>query len=454
MRLLSHAPFVLALSTSVAAQSSTEQQPLPSAPLGNVLLIVADDVGCDMVGLFGQRPDAPPTPTLDALAASGVSFVSTYTDPICSPTRACILTGRYGFRTGFGSAIPPSGVDHSLASSEVTLPEHLRALAPQSIDNAAIGKWHLSAPPLNVALEPNLQGFDWFEGMAGNLFLGQTYFAHTKIRNGNSIPSTTYITTEQADDALHRTRVLQEPWFMYVAFNAGHAPWHTPPANLHGYALSGNPNATPEDHYRASVEAMDTELGRLLNGMDPEVRSRTTVIFIGDNGSPNEVATPPSVPGQSKGTLYEGGVLVPLIVSGPAVRYPGSRCYSLVNSVDVFPTVLELLHTPVSETQPARRELDGVSIVPYLVTPWRAPLRDWVYASRFAPNGFGPYSTYGRMVRSSRWKLIERDTQGDLFFDMASNQGESLNLAAGPMTPQQTTAYGRAKKALREIWTQ
>lgn len=416
-----------------------------------MLLIVADDLGCDMIASFSQRPDAPPTPALDALAANGVSFVNAYTDPICSPTRAAILTGRYGFRTGFGSAILPQGPGHSLAQSELTIPEMLQQVSPWSVTSAAIGKWHLAAPPANVALHPNTQGFDWFEGMTGNLFLGQTYFAHTKVRNGTILPSTTYVTTEQVTDALHRSRVMPEPWFMYVAFNAGHAPWHVPPSNLHGYALSGNPTATPEDHYRASVQAMDTELGRLLTGMEPDVLARTTVIFIGDNGSPNEVVTAPSVSGQNKGTLYEGGVVVPLIISGPRVRHPGSRCYALVNSVDLFPTVFDVLESPLPVSTATARRIDGISLLPYLQQPWRAPLREWVYASRFSPNGFGPYTSSGRMMRSSRWKLIERDAQLDLFYDMAVPQPETNNLLGGALTLEQSKAYRRLKETIRQL---
>jgi len=418
-------------------------------PPGNVLLIVADDVGSDMIGMFGQHPAAAPTPTLDALAANGVAFMSAYTDPVCSPTRACILTGRYGFRTGMGNAILPGVVDFSLPHSEVTIPERLTAASRWHIENSAVGKWHLSAPPANVALEPNLQGFDWFSGMPGNLYLGQTYYAHTKIENGISLSSTTYVTTEQVDDAIARTQSMREPWFLYLAFNAGHAPWHVPPANLHSYALSGAPNASAPEHYRASVEALDTELGRLFASMDAAVLARTTIFFIGDNGAPNEALLPPSIPGQSKGTLYEGGIHVPLIVSGHRVQHPGSRCYSLVNSVDLFPTVLDLFDTPPSDG--TLRTLDGVSMMPYLVQPWCAPQRDWVYCGKFTPNGFGPYVAQGRMLRSARWKLIERDGQVDALYDMASAQGEQVSVYGPAMTQEQQAAYGRCKKWMRGL---
>lgn len=418
---------------------------------GNVLVVVADDLGCDMVGLFSSHPDAPPTPTLDALAASGVAFQAAYTDPVCSPTRAGILTGRYAFRTGIGSFLSPFGtVEHSLQPAETTLPEAIEALAPWPFESSAVGKWHLTAPPLNVGLAPNQQGFDWFEGVPGNLYFNQTYFAHTTVRNGVALASTTYSTTEQVDTALRRTVEMREPWLMYLAFNAGHEPWHVPPTSLHSYALSGNPADTPGDHYRASIQALDAELGRLFTSMDPAVRARTTIVLIGDNGSPNEVVTPPSIPGRSKGTLYEGGVRVPLIIAGPAVAYPGSQCNALVNSVDLFPTVLDLCGASAAAQATLRRG-DGRSLMPYLAEPWLPSQRDWVFATRFAPNGFGPYTSLGRMLRNSRWKLIERQGQSDLFFDMASAQGESVNLASGPLTQQQRAAYSRLASQLHAL---
>lgn len=425
--------------------------PQASSSPGNVLVLIADDVGCDMVSLFSGHPDAPPTPNLHALAAAGVAFQAAYTDPICSPSRACVMTGRYSFRTGVGNFLSPLGlVEHSLQPSEITLPEAVDAIAPWPFESSAIGKWHLTAPPLHVPLAPNLQGFDWFEGVPGNLYLGQTYNAHTTIRNGVGFASTTYSTTEQVNAAIARSSTMREPWLMYVAFNAGHLPWHVPPASLHSYALSGSPDATPDVHYRASVQALDTELGRLLASMDPGVRARTTFVFMGDNGSPNEVVTPPSISGRSKGTMYEGGVRVPLIIAGPTVAHPGSQCHALVNSVDLFPTVLDLCGASAAAQATLRRS-DGISLTPYLAEPWRTPLREWVFATKFLPNGYGPYTSLGRMIRNARWKLVERQGQSDLFFDMASAQGENLNLTSGPLTHQQRAAYARLAQQLRAL---
>jgi len=121
-----------------------------------------------------------------------------------------------------------------------------------------------------------------------------------------------------------------------------------------------------------------------------------------------------------------------------------------VNSGDVFPTVLDLCGASAAAQATLRRS-DGVSLTPYLAEPWRTPLREWVFATKFLPNGFGPYTSLGRMIRNARWKLIERQGQSDLFFDMASAQGENQNLASGPLTQAQRAAYGRLANQLQSL---
>jgi arylsulfatase A-like enzyme len=385
---------------------------------------------------------------IDGLAQQGILFRNAYTDPTCSPSRAEILTGRYGFRTLLGQPITEYLPEYSLQQAEVTVAEALHnACSPVSI--SAIGKWHLGSVSNGGPLHPNEQGFDWFEGTLGNLFLAtETYFLHTKVTNGTQATSTTYATTEQVDDAIARMQAMPEPWFLYLAFNAPHQPFHAPPQNLHTYHLYGDPNATPAEHYRAAIQAMDTEIGRLLASMSPGQRERTTIMFVGDNGTPNEAITPPFDAGKGKGTLYEGGVNVPLIVSGRGVRQPGRESAAMVNSVDLFPTVIELLGEKVAAAVGDDRPIDGVSMIPYLRDPAQTDLRSWVFAEKFAPNGPGPYSAVGRMARDQRWKLIQRAGQLELFFDMEGVNLERESLLPGPLTPEQYAAYARLKTVL------
>ncbi len=409
----------------------------------NVLLVVADDVGVDMLAAYGVHPNAPPTPNLDALIADGVLFERAYTPPSCSPTRAAILTGRRSFRTGLGKPIDEWLPEFALQLDERTLPEVLASGSATPIATSAIGKWHLGSVAVGDVDHPNLQGFEWFEGPFGNLFLNQDYFDYGKIRNGVRVQSQVYATTDQVDDAIARVQAMPEPWFLYLSFSSAHAPYHAPPQNLHTYTLSGDPQDTRFEHYCAMVQAMDTELGRLLAAIPAGVRSRTTVVFIGDNGSPNQVVTPPSIPSQSKGSLFEGGVRVPLVIAGRDAVAKGARCSALVESVDLFPTVVEMLAADLAQGVGDNRPIDGRSIFRYLSQPLAASQREFAVAEKFEPNGFGPYTSTGAMVRDERWKLIRRSGLPDALFDMAGVDREGVDLNDGSLTAEESAALTR-----------
>jgi arylsulfatase A-like enzyme len=415
--------------------------PPPPAPPTNVLVVVLDDWGIDNFGRYGAHPDAPPTPTLDALADIGVLFRRAYVSPTCSPTRAQILTGRHSFRIGVGEPINDWQNVPALAFDEVTLPEIFDAVAEPAIATSAVGKWHLGSVAVGGADHPTLQGFDGFSGTLGNLFFGETFTSYAKVVNGVSQPSSVYATTEQVDDALARIAAMPQPWFLYLSFNAPHKPFHVPPAHLHTYTLSGDPEQTAAEHYRAAVQALDAELGRLLASMDAEVRANTTVVVVGDNGTPNEAATPPAVDGQNKGTLYEGGVNVPLIVAGKHVEQPGRESDALVHAVDVFATLAELLEVDYRAGIGDNRPVDGLSFADVLRDPAAPGPRTSVFVERFSPNGPGPYSSQGWMVRDVRWKLMRRVGQADLFFDMQGQLREPAPLDLGALDPEQQAAY-------------
>lgn len=440
-----------AAASAAPTQADLDGEFLPPRP-GNVLIIVADDVGVDMVGQFGGHPAAPPTPNIDALCANGVSFVNTFTDPICSPTRACVLTGRYSVRSLIGRPIHEWLAGYSLPLNVPTLPKLIAQESVWPVAMSAIGKWHLGTINNGAELHPNLAGFPYFAGVLGNLNFGSDYFNYTKIVNGVLTPVSAYVTTDQVDDAIARIQAMPEPWFLYLSFTAAHVPFHAPPANLHSYNLSGVPDNTPADHYRAAVEAMDTEIGRLMQSMSSDVRDRTTVMFFGDNGSVAQAVLPPNLPGQAKGTLYEGGIRVPLVISGNRVEHPGSRCYAMVQSVDLFATTLELFGIDTAAANLPGMKLDGQSLMPYLERPWAPSRRSWVYAARFDPNGPPPYNSAGFMVRDARWKFIDRGGQGNLFFDLASgSNAETVNLLDNPLNNEQQQALDRLQTTLADI---
>ena len=418
--------------------------PPPPEP-ANVMVLVLDDVGVDMLGAFDVHPSFPPTPNIDALIADGVLFERCYTPPSCSPTRAAVLTGRHSFRTGIGQPINELLPEPALELSERTLPEVLAAGSARPIASSAIGKWHLGSESAGGADHPNLQGFEWFEGPLGNLFNNQTYFNYAKIRNGVRYTSDVYATTDQVNDALGRIAAMPEPWLLWVGFSAAHTPLHAPPAHLHTYSLAGDPAATPYEHYCAMVQALDTELGRLLAGIDPAVRARTTVILLGDNGSPQQVVIPPSIPSQSKGSLFEGGVRVPLVISGHQVAARGQRCLSLVQTVDLFPTIVGLFGADLEQGVGDGRPIDGRDLAPYLADVAATQLRSYVAVDKFEPNGFGPYTEKGAMIRDERWKLIRRSGQPDALFDLEGRDREGPDLNTGTLDGEQQKALARLR---------
>lgn len=358
---------------------------------GNVLILMADDLGVEELAAYGVGPAPAPTPTLDLIAASGVLFRNAWSQPTCSPTRATIQTGRYGFRTHVGAVINAFGNAPAMALDEVTLPEMLDLGTGGLYAHAAIGKWHLGSAQVGGDLAPNLAGYAHFAGsMEGQL---QNYSFWRRVVNGSSSTSTRYATTACVNDALFWIRRQSGPWLCVVNFQAPHAPFHRPPSNLHTQVLPGaepraicsDPGADPVPFYKAMVEALDSEIGRLFAQFPPGELARTTVLFLGDNGTDPCVAGAPYAP-NNKGTLYEGGVRVPLLAAGYGVTGRGASD-ALVNTSDVFATVAELAGVDLAATLPGVA-LDSVSFVPSLVDPTHSA-RQWIYADAFSQNGAG-----------------------------------------------------------------
>jgi arylsulfatase A-like enzyme len=356
---------------------------------GNVLILIADDLGVDWLGMYGLAADPPSTPHLDALAASGIRFHNAWANPLCSPTRAAIQTGRYGFRTGVGNLVDTA---YALPLAELTLPEALELGTDGATAHALFGKWHLGNLAVGGELAPNLAGWGHFAGTAAAAGLpgpGEDYFHYTKVVDGSSTVVDGYLTSDLVDDALAwigAADAADEPWLAVAAFQAVHAPIHAPPPELHGVDLSaaGPPESDPVPYFRAMVEALDTEIGRLLEGVDLQ---RTTVIFLGDNGTSPQVVVPPFDPARAKNTVYEGGVHVPLFVAGAAVEVPGTTCDGLVHAVDLFATALELAGVDLAAVLPPDLALDSVSFAPYLADPALPSLRSTLFTEVFKPNG-------------------------------------------------------------------
>ncbi|HHO52619.1 MAG TPA: hypothetical protein ENK18_17550 [Deltaproteobacteria bacterium] len=377
----------------------------------NVLLIVVDDVGVDKVGVYGEHPSPPPTPSIDRLAARGVLFRNAYSYPACSPTRASFLTGRHARRTGIGQIIDSWKEEVELSPSEITIPEMLRR-SHASWSTSLVGKWHLSSMEGRAAPEgPGEHGFDWYAGTLGNLRDKWPedrepewgYTVWNKNTNGEVRLQRGYVTSDTVDDALARIEAMPEPWFLLLSLNAAHLPLHVPPKALRHTRRRLSMNSSEVDLYDATVEAMDTELGRLLDTIDGAILDRTTIVFFGDNGTPDFGIRAPWDPQRCKGTLFEGGVNVPLIVAGPQVQHPGSETAALVHTVDIFATVAEIAGV---ELDSLGRVIDGVSFLPHVVDPKRPSTREVLYTSRFKPNGAPPHRSEASMVRNATHKLL------------------------------------------------
>jgi arylsulfatase A-like enzyme len=181
------------------------------------------------------------------------------------------------------------------------------------------------------------------------------------------------------------------------------------------------------------VEAMDTEIGRLLRSVD---LATTTVIFVGDNGTPAEVTASPYNNRHAKGTPYEGGVRVPLLVAGAGVAAPGRVVERIVNGVDLYPTILELAGIDPAAALPSGTRIDGVSIVPYLRNQVGTTLRTFVYAEEFPDHRFD--RLFERAIANCCYKLIEREVGSREFYDLRADPYETKNLLGTALTTNQT----------------
>ncbi|MHC4846603.1 MAG: sulfatase-like hydrolase/transferase, partial [Planctomycetota bacterium] len=426
--------------TLALAGAATAQQ--------NVLLIIADDCGVDLIGAYGEHPGAANTPVLDQLAADGMLFRNAWANPSCSPTRAMLLTRRYAFRTGIGLAINWFLDTFELHPDEVTIAD---VLSPTH-DTIAVGKWHISIRTASDGDHPNLLGFDDFYGNKSIFpgFISDDYYDFEKVINGVTTQSTVYSTTDTVNDALTLLGTSTNPWFMWMAFNAPHAPFHKPPANLHTYNLPPNVADDIPMHGRAMLEAMDTEIGRLFASMDPAELADTLIIFAGDNGTDKPIVLPPWDKNKAKNTIWEGGLNVPLIVKGPGVA-AGTECGALVNLTDIAATVAEVKGVAMPTAT------DSVSMVPYFSDPGLPSIRPWVYSEFFRDNGYGPYSEWTRAVRDDRFKLIwEYDNSiGPTtlhLYDLDTDPFELVNLLdTPPLAPLAQASYDALTTAMSNV---
>ncbi len=405
----------------------------------NVILVIADDLGSDFCGFSAYHLDTVKMPNVRRLLARGVHFENLWSNPLCSPTRSGIITGRYSFRTGVGDAIGGLG-EAELDTGELTIPRILKR-SNANIGTANIGKWHLQAasPKTNWKF-PNAMGYDLF---AGN-FVGTlpNYSSYMHVINGVGATSTNYATTEQVNEAAAWIKTQKDkPFFLWLAFNAPHTPYHLPPAGLHSYtSLTGTAadiSANKLLYFKAMVEAMDHELGRLFDTLQKyNLWDNTDIIFIGDNGDDPAVAQS----GSAKGSVYNDGVSVPMIISGPTVVAPNRSTTAIVNTQDLFATILELMKVSNWSSQiSASKPVDSKSLMP-IIKNQSNKVRDWTFTEVFKNT---PATGDGKAMRDSDYKLLDFDNGTQKFYNLTLDPQEAKDLLPGTLsaTDKQHYAY-------------
>ncbi|MCH7229024.1 sulfatase [Haloferula sp. A504] len=401
-------PFLLGLLILAAGAKEAPRRP-------NFVIILADDMGYGDAGCYGGT--ALKTPHLDRLAAGGMRFTDFHSSGnVCSPTRAGLLTGRYQYRSGVDAVVnadPAVPAHHSgLQPEEFTFAEALKA---KGYRVGLMGKWHVG---YDRKYNPTHQGFDVFRGfVSGNIDyqshfdrMGEFDWWHDleKVREEGY---STHLITKHALGFIEAHK--HEPFCLYVAHEAVHAPWQGPddPA-VRGPGATKGRGRSPKDALPAMMSAMDEGVGRIVAKLEElDLDERTLVFFFSDNGPAGGSAGP--LRGR-KGSNWEGGHRVPGIAWWPGTIKAGVVTDQLAISLDLMPTMLELAGASADPARP----LDGVSLVPLL--------------RRGEPLGNRRLFWNHKAMRDGRWKLILHGKGGGDpvgLYDLSKDIGERDNLA-------------------------
>lgn len=433
----------------------------------NFVVILVDDMG--WTGLSGYGSDLHRTPNIDRLAERGMKFTSAYASAsICTPTRAALLTGKYPARLKMtiwheqartpqqNKRLLPPIVEENLSHEEVTIAEVLRSAGYKT---GHVGKWHLG----DASHYPETHGFDFtfggsFWGCPATFYFpyrglygrgdGQHYRYIPGIDASESRTGE-YLTDRLTDEAVgFIDRTARDPFLLYMAYYTVHTPIEGKPdvaalyeKQIHDEMIHRNA------HYAAMHEALDDNVGRILEKLDQEgLTNNTAVILTSDNGgfinrSEGQVVTSNAPLRSGKGSLYEGGVRVPLIVHWPGITAAGSTSDEPVATMDLYPTILEM--AGLSGDTHHNAKVDGVSLVPLLTHPQSQLDREalyWHYPHYYQT------TTPVSAVRQGNWKLLEYlEDQHIELYDIRSDPGETRDMA---------TAFPEMAKQLRDKLTE
>lgn len=386
----------------------------------NVLLIIADDMGLDASACYQVGQQQAPMPNIEALCEAGIVFENAHSAPTCSPTRATMMSGQYGFRTGVGAPVAADGSDE-LSTDTFTL---FDALAPTGYASNALGKWHLTGRDSSLDAPAQMGISDYFGPMAGGV---QDFYSWTAVNAaGESVDVEGYATTVMTDRAIDWIDGQEQPWFLWLAYNAPHSPFHLPPSDLHSFddlvddedTISEN----PLPYYQAMLQALDTEIGRLLS----EVPEDTVVMFIGDNGTPNQVSRGLYGDHQAKATLYNSGSNVPFIVTGPGIE--PRRVDDFVNTTDLAATIVGLAEGEFNSP-------DSIDFGPVLEGGEGS--RDFLYVEHFTNRETKGGGMYGWAYREGDFKVVVAEGIDTELYNVVEDPTEQNNLLADGISDEE-----------------
>lgn len=379
----------MALAWALHAPAGAADEPAkPARP--NIVVLLADDLGWGDVGWHDSEIK---TPHLDKLAASGVRLEQFYVQPVCSPTRAALMTGRYPMRHGLQVGVVRPWAEYGLPLDERTLPQ---ALKEAGYETAICGKWHLGH--YRPEYLPTRRGFDHQYGHYNGAL---DYFTHDRDggfdwhRDDRVNRDEGYSTHLIAREAQRRIEAHDpaKPLFLYVPFNAVHAPHQVPETYKEPYAKLKEPRRT----YAGMLAAMDEAVGRIAAALDRQgMRDNTLIVFSSDNGGPAPGRVTSNGPLRAqKGTLYEGGVRVPAFITWPGRLRPATESKTLLHIVDLYPTLLRLAGAPLEQPLP----LDGRDAWDAIAHNGPAP-HDAILLNTTPTSG---------AIRVGDWKLVIND---------------------------------------------
>ncbi|MCC7337361.1 MAG: sulfatase-like hydrolase/transferase [Pirellulaceae bacterium] len=366
----------------------------------NVVILLADDLGWNAVGYHSNWAE---TPNIDSLASQGIELDRFYVAPMCTPTRAGLLTGRYPIRFGLARSVIPPYRNFGLPVEERTLAD---ALADAGYNHRGIfGKWHLGHH--QAKWHPLARGFTHFEGHYNGAI---DYFDltrdgerdwHVDNEPSNKQGYATDLIADAACNFIRQAAAGDAPYFCYVPFGAPHSPFQAKPEDIARYAKDENANR--EDILKAMIWSMDQGIGRILKTItESGEEDNTQVWFMSDNGGVREFKSNNQPLRGSKLTTFEGGIRVAACVRWPAQWQGGRKLEDMLGYIDVMPTVLASAGMDPAAGQAAGHELDGVNLCDLLAGSDKLlPQRDW-----YSYHGQSGPDSETIAIHTAHWKLI------------------------------------------------